>query len=118
MALNCLGTGGRPLASLPPHAAAGRRAPPTAAALPWRQVAPKRQHLVRRLSKAASHAAELVALTTARCDARTQVRAGPGDLPPVCSRRRRSLRQRSSRDLQCCWQESSRHVLSPFHPPL
>ncbi|KAL4457793.1 hypothetical protein ABPG75_012658 [Micractinium tetrahymenae] len=39
------------------------------------QVAAKRQHLVRRLSKAASHAAELVALTAARCDARTQLEA-------------------------------------------
>lgn len=38
--------------------------------------APKRQHLVRRLSKAARHAGELVALASARCDARTQV--GPG----------------------------------------
>lgn len=37
------------------------------------QVAAKRQHLVRRLSKAASHAGELVALAAARCDARTQV---------------------------------------------
>ena len=35
--------------------------------------AQKRQHLVRRLAKAASHSAELVALTAARCDARTQV---------------------------------------------
>ena len=38
-------------------------------------VAQKRQHLIRRLAKAARHAAELVALTAARCDARTQVRA-------------------------------------------
>ncbi|KAI3436731.1 hypothetical protein D9Q98_006146 [Chlorella vulgaris] len=38
-------------------------------------VTQKRQHLIRRLSKAATHAAELVALTSQRCDTRTQVEA-------------------------------------------
>ncbi|KAI7837680.1 hypothetical protein COHA_008473 [Chlorella ohadii] len=37
--------------------------------------AQKRQHLIRRLAKAVRHAAELVQLTAARCDARTQLEA-------------------------------------------
>lgn len=37
--------------------------------------AQKRQHLIRRLAKAALHAGELVALAAARCDARTQLEA-------------------------------------------
>ncbi|EFN58517.1 hypothetical protein CHLNCDRAFT_140581 [Chlorella variabilis] len=35
----------------------------------------KRQHLIRRLAKAARHAADLVALAAQRCDARTQLEA-------------------------------------------
>ncbi|PRW56110.1 Signal recognition particle subunit SRP68 isoform A [Chlorella sorokiniana] len=37
--------------------------------------AQKRQHLIRRLAKAARHAVELVQLTAARCDARSQLEA-------------------------------------------
>lgn len=39
-------------------------------------LAAKRQHLTRRLAKAARHAGELAALASQRCDARTQVGLG------------------------------------------
>ena len=41
----------------------------------------KRHRLVRRLAKAAVHAAELVRLTGTRCDTRTQVRGAEAFSP-------------------------------------
>ena len=65
--------------------------------------AQKRQHLVRRLAKAASHSAELVALTAARCDARTQVRKrAAGCLLPLLLCWKRSTARTALEVAQCC----------------